>query len=69
MKSIDLFPKSAENEINYLLSAIYFRIHDKESAITHLKKAYFYKPSKYDYFKELFPLIPKLQVFKKMHTF
>ena len=69
LKSIDLFPKSAENEINYLLSAIYFRIHDKESAITHLKKAYFYKPSKYDYFKELFPLIPKLQVFKKMHTF
>lgn len=68
LKSINLFPKSAENEINYLLSVIYFKILDNENAISHLKKAYFHNPSKYNYFKELFPLIPKLQVFKNMHT-
>ena len=68
LKSINLFPKSAENEINYLLSAIYFKLQEKENAVSHLKKAYFYNPSKYDYFKELFPIIPKLQVFKNMHT-
>jgi tetratricopeptide (TPR) repeat protein len=68
LKSINLFPKSAENEINYLLSAIYFKLQEKENAVSHLKKAYFFNPSKYDYFKELFPIIPKLQVFKNMHT-
>ena len=68
LRSINLFPKSAENEINYLLSAIYFKLQEKENAISHLKKAYFYNPSKYDYFKALFPIIPKLQVFKNMHT-
>ena len=67
LKSINLFPKSAENEINYLLSAIYFTIQEKENAISHLKKAYFYNPSKYDYFKKMFPLIPKLHVFKNAH--
>ena len=68
LKSINLFPKSAENEINYLLSAIYFKILDNENAISHLKKAYFYNPAKYNYFKKLFPVIPKLHVFKNMHT-
>ena len=68
LKSINLFPKSAENEINYLLSAIYFKILDNENAISHLKKAYFYNPAKYNYFKKLFPLIPKLHVFKNMLT-
>ena len=68
LKSINLFPKSAENEINYLLSAIYFKILDNENAISHLKKAYFYNPAKYNYFKKLFPVIPKLHVFKNMLT-
>ena len=68
LKSINLFPKSAENEINYLLSAIYFKILDNENAISHLKKAYFYNPDKYNYFKKLFPVIPKLHVFKNMLT-
>ena len=68
LKSINLFPKSAENEINYLLSAIYFKILDNENAISHLKKAYFYNPANYNYFKELFPVIPKLHVFKNMLT-
>ena len=68
LKSINLFPKSAENEINYLLSAIYFTLKEKDNAISHLKKAYFYNPSKYDYFKKIFPIIPKLHVFKNMHT-
>ena len=68
LKSINLFPKSAENQINYLLSVIYFTLQEKENAISHLKKAYFFNPSKYDHFKKLFPIIPKLHVFKNMHT-
>jgi hypothetical protein len=68
LKSINFFPKSAENEINYLLYVIYFKLFDQKNAISHLKKAYFYSPGKYDSFKELFPLIPKLHVFKNMHT-
>ena len=68
LKSIDLFPKSNENEINYLLSAIYFNLSENKNAILFLKKAYFYNPSKYEYFKELFSLIPKLQVFKNLHV-
>ena len=68
LKSINFFPKSAKNEINYLLYVIYFKLFDQKKAISHLKKAYFYNPGKYDYFKELFPLIPKLHVFKNMHT-
>ena len=68
LKSINFFPKSAENEINYLLYVIYFKLFDQKNAISHLKKAYFYSPGKYDYFKDLFPLIPKLHVFKNMHT-
>jgi len=68
IKSIDLFPKSNENEINYLLSAIYFNLSENKNAILFLKKAYFYNPSKYEYFKEIFSLIPKLQVFKNLHV-
>jgi len=68
LKSIDLLPNSDKNEINYLLSAIYFNLSENKNAILFLKKAYFYNPSKYEYFKELFSLIPKLQVFKNLHV-
>ncbi len=68
IKSINLLPKSDENEINYLLSAIYFNLSENKNAISFLKKAYFYNPSKYEYFKGLFSLIPKLQVFKNLHV-
>ena len=68
IKSINLLAKSNENEINYLLSVIYFNLSENKNAILFLKKAYFYNPSKYEYFKELFSLIPKLQVFKNLHV-
>jgi len=68
LKSIDLLPKSNENEINYLLSAIYFNLSENKNAIIFLKKAYFYSPSKYDYYNKMFPSIPKLKVFKNLHV-
>ena len=64
LKSINLFPKSAESEINYLLSAIYYKNSDNIKALEFLKKAYFYNPSKYSFYKNTFKLIPNLQVFK-----
>ncbi|MAU62903.1 MAG: hypothetical protein CMC38_00925 [Flavobacteriaceae bacterium] len=66
LKSIDLLPNSDKNEINYFLSVIYFNLTENKTAILFLKKAYLYDPSKYDYFKKLFSLIPKLQVFKNL---
>ncbi|MBT7554037.1 MAG: hypothetical protein HN599_01970, partial [Flavobacteriaceae bacterium] len=64
LKSINLFQKSAESEINYLLSAIYYKNSDNIKALEFLKKAYFYNPSKYSFYKNTFKLIPNLQVFK-----
>ena len=68
LRSINLFPRSPENEINYLISVIHFTLNNKESAISNLKKAYFYNPSKYSHFKKIFPIIPKLHIFKNMIT-
>jgi len=68
IKSINLLSKSYKNEINYLLSVIYFNLKENKNAILFLKKAYIYNPSKYDYFKNLFSSIPKLQVFKNLHV-
>jgi tetratricopeptide (TPR) repeat protein len=64
LKSIDLFPKSVENEINYLISAIYYTKSENDKAFIFLKKAYFYNPSKYAFFKKIFNFFPNLQVYK-----
>ena len=37
---------------------------DNIKALEFLKKAYFYNPSKYSFYKNTFKLIPNLQVFK-----
>jgi hypothetical protein len=47
-----------------LLSAIYYKNSDNIKALEFLKKAYFYNPSKYSFYKNTFKLIPNLQVFK-----
>ena len=64
LNSIKLLPQSADSEINYLLSVIYYNKSENDKAMIFLKKAYFYSPSKYDYYKKIFKFFPNLQVFK-----
>lgn len=64
LKSIDLIPKSVDSEMNYLLSAIYYNKLENDKAFAFLKKAYFYNPSKYTFYKKIFKFFPNLQIFK-----
>tara|TARA_B110000240_G_scaffold151522_1_gene167899 strand:+ start:4583 stop:5962 length:1380 start_codon:yes stop_codon:yes gene_type:complete len=64
LKSIDLIPKSFDSEMNYLLSAIYYNELENDKAFALLKKAYFYNPSKYSFYKKIFKFFPNLQIFK-----
>ena len=64
LKSIDLIPKSFDSEMNYLLSAIYYNELENDKAFALLKKAYFYNPSKYTFYKKIFKFFPNLQIFK-----
>ena len=65
---IDALPNSLLSEKKYISYVILNNSNEKIKANFNLKEAYFHNPAIYDYFKDIFPTIPQLNVFKNMNV-
>jgi len=63
---IDALPNSLLSEKKYISYVILNNSNQIIKANFNLKEAYFHNPAIYDYFKDIFPTIPQLNVFKNM---
>jgi tetratricopeptide (TPR) repeat protein len=63
---IDALPNSLLSEKKYISYVILHNSNQIIKANFNLKEAYFHNPAIYDYFKDIFPTIPQLNVFKNM---
>ena len=65
---IDTLPNSLLSEKKYISYVILHNSNQIIKANFNLKEAYFHNPAIYDYFKDIFPTIPQLNVFKNMNV-
>ena len=65
---IDALPNSLLSEKKYISYVILHNSNQTIKANFNLKEAYFHNPAIYDYFKDIFPTIPQLNVFKNMNV-
>ena len=65
---IETLPKSLLSEKKYISYVIFHNSNEMIKANFNLKEAYFNNPAIYDYFKDIFPTIPQLHVFKNMNV-
>ena len=65
---IDALPNSLLSEKKYISYVILNNSNQIIKANFNLKEAYFHNPAIYDYFKDIFPTIPQLNVFKNMNV-
>jgi len=65
---IDALPNSLLSEKKYISYVILHNCNQIIKANFNLKEAYFHNPAIYDYFKDIFPTIPQLNVFKNMNV-
>ena len=65
---IETLPKSLLSEKKYISYVILHNSNEMIKANFNLKEAYFHNPAIYDYFKDIFPTIPQLHVFKNMNV-
>ena len=65
---IDALPNSLLSEKKYISYVILHNSNQIIKANFNLKEAYFHNPAIYDYFKDIFPTIPQLNVFKNMNV-
>ena len=63
---IDALPNSFLSEKKYISYVILHNSNQIIKANINLKEAYFHNPAIYDYFKDIFPTIPQLDVLKNM---
>ena len=63
---IDALPNSLLSEKKYISYVILHNSNQIIKANFNLKEAYFHNPAIYDYFKDIFPTIPQLDVLKNM---
>ena len=68
LNKIENYPESIQGEINYISYAINFSLGEIKKANFCLKEAYNLNPAIYDYFRDIFPIIPQLHVFKNMNA-
>ena len=68
LKKMDNLPQTYSGEIKYLSYVILFNSKNIEKANIYLKEAYRQNPAVYDYFRDIFPTIPQLHVFKNMNA-
>ena len=65
---IEALPNSLLSEKKYINYVILHNCNQSVKANFNLKEAYFHNPAIYDYFKDIFPTIPQLHVFKNMNV-
>ncbi|MDB4097505.1 tetratricopeptide repeat protein [Flavobacteriaceae bacterium] len=65
---IETLPNSLLSEKKYINYVILHNCNQSVKANFNLKEAYFHNPAIYDYFKDIFPTIPQLHVFKNMNV-
>ena len=65
---IDALPNSLLSEKKYISYVILNNSNQIIKANFNLKEAYFHNPAIYDYFKDIFPTIQQLNVFKNMNV-
>ena len=63
---IEALPNSLLSEKKYISYVILHNSNQIIKANINLKEAYFHNPAIYDYFKDIFPTIPQLDVLKNM---
>ena len=63
---IGALPNSLLSEKKYISYVILHNSNQIIKANINLKEAYFHNPTIYDYFKDIFPTIPQLDVLKNM---
>ena len=68
LNKIENYPESLQDEIKYISYAINFSLGEIKKANFCLKEAYNLNPAIYDYFRDIFPIIPQLHVFKNMNA-
>jgi tetratricopeptide (TPR) repeat protein len=68
LKKIETIPKSLLSEKKYITYVILHNSDQITKANLNLKEAYFHNPAIYDYFKDIFPSIPQLHIFKNMNV-
>ena len=68
LKKIETFTESLSGEIKYIRYVIYTNLGEIDKANFNLKEAYRLNPAIYDYFRDIFPTIPQLHVFKNMNA-
>jgi len=68
LKRMDNLPQTYSGEIKYLSYVILFNSKNIQKANIYLKEAYIQNPAAYDYFRDIFPTIPQLHVFKNMNA-
>jgi hypothetical protein len=68
LKKIETIPKSLLSEKKYITYVILHNSDQITKANLNLKEAYFHNPAIYDYFKDIFPSLPQLHIFKNMNV-
>ena len=68
LKKIETIPNSLLSEKKYITYVILHNSDEIIKANLNLKEAYFHNPAIYDYFKDIFPSIPQLHIFKNMNV-
>ena len=68
LNKIENYPESLQGEIKYISYVINFSLGEIKKANFCLKEAYNLNPAIYDYFRDIFPIIPQLHVFKNMNA-
>ena len=68
LNKIENYPESLQCEIKYISYVINYNLGEIKKANFCLKEAYNLNPAIYDYFRDIFPIIPQLHVFKNMNA-
>ena len=68
LKRTENLTESLTAEAKYIRYVIYSKLGEIEKANFNLKEAYSINPAIYDYFRDIFPTIPQLHVFKNMNA-
>lgn len=68
LKRTENLTESLMAEAKYIRYVIYSKLGEIEKANFNLKEAYSINPAIYDYFRDIFPTIPQLHVFKNMNA-
>ena len=68
LKRTENLTESLTAEVKYIRYVIYSKLGEIEKANFNLKEAYSINPAIYDYFRDIFPTIPQLHVFKNMNA-